>query len=136
MLGNSSPQEEPERLNVLFISVDDLRYQARVFGQREMITPGLDRFADEGVVFSRAYCQVPVCGASRASLLSGARPSRERFVNFYARKDEDLPGKPSIPAWFKEHGYTTRSIGKIYHHNNDDMEAWSFPPVRPQAGVG
>ena len=49
--GLSLPQEEPERLNVLFISVDDLRYQARVFGQREMITPGLDRFADELATF-------------------------------------------------------------------------------------
>ena len=74
--------------------MDDLRLQAPIFGQNEMITPGLQRLADESVVFSRAYCSVPVCGASRASLMSGVRPNENRFFNYYTRKDTDLPDVP------------------------------------------
>jgi arylsulfatase A-like enzyme len=123
--------------NVLFIAVDDLRLQSPLFGQNQMITPGLNRLASEGVSFSRAYCSVPVCGASRASLMSGVRPKQDRFWNYYTRKDRDLPDVPSIAKWFKEHGYTTVSNGKIYHTADDDQEAWSEKPwKRPQVGVG
>ena len=117
--------------NVLFISVDDLRLQAGVFGQSMMKTPALDRLGKEGVVFNRAYCNVPVCGASRASLLSGARPTPTRFRNFKTKKEIDMPEVSSLPKWFKDHGYLTYSNGKIYHHANDDLEAWSEAPFHP-----
>jgi iduronate 2-sulfatase len=52
-----------KRMNVLFIIVDDLRPQLGCYGQKQMITPNIDRIASEGVVFSKSYCQVPVCGA-------------------------------------------------------------------------
>lgn len=123
--------------NVLFIAVDDLRLQSPVFGQNQTKTPGLDRLASEAVVFSRAYCSVPVCGASRASLMAGVRPTAERFRTYFTRKDEDFPDSPSIAKWFKEHGYTTVSNGKIYHFADDDIEAWSEKPWdRPNMGVG
>ena len=99
--------------NVLFIAVDDLRLQSPVYGQEHMVTPGLERLAAQSVVFSRAYVSVPVCGASRASLLSGARPADNRFWDYKARKDVDFPEAPSLPKWFKDHGYTTISNGKI-----------------------
>lgn len=122
--------------NVLFIAVDDLRLQANCYGQEQMITPNIDRLAESGTLFDRAYCSVPVCGASRASLLSGARPTFTRFSTYYTRKDEDLPGVPSLPAWFKQHGYVTISNGKIYHHVDDDPEAWSEEPYLPKSGIG
>jgi iduronate 2-sulfatase len=122
--------------NVLFIAVDDLRLQANVYGQNQMITPSLDRLGNESVVFDRAYCNVPVCGASRASLMSGLKPTSERFVTYYSKKDIDAPEVPSIPMWFKEHGYTTLSLGKIYHHSEDDLSAWSETPYLPTAGIG
>lgn len=126
-----------DRPNILFIAVDDLRLQAPFFGQNEMITPGLQRLADKSVVFSRAYCSVPVCGASRASLMSGVRPNENRFFNYYTRKDVDLPDVPSMAKWFRDHGYTTISNGKIYHHTDDDIEAWSEEPWMPQHdGIG
>ena len=121
--------------NVLFIALDDLRLQSPVFGQNQTKTPGLDRLASEAVVFSRAYCSVPVCGASRASLMAGVRPTAERFRTYFTRKDEDFPDSPSIAKWFKEHGYTTVSNGKIYHFADDDIEAWSEKPWdRPNMG--
>ena len=129
-------KEEPKQPNVLFIAVDDLRPQATLYGHQQMHTPNIDRLGNGGVVFNRAYCSVPVCGASRASLLSGVRPTPNRFVNYYTRKDTDFPNKPSLPKHFKDNGYTTISNGKIYHHADDDSLAWSEEPYIPQVGIG
>ncbi|MFW5757344.1 MAG: sulfatase [Bacteroidota bacterium] len=133
---NENDDQNQKPLNVLFIASDDMRYQANAFGQENMITPGLDRLASEGVTFNRAYCNVPVCGASRASLLSGVRPTQNRFLNYYTRKDNDFPDHPSLPMWFKQHDYKTVSLGKIYHHGDDDIQAWSMPPWDHQQEIG
>lgn len=77
--------------NILFISVDDLRPELGCYGQDYMITPNIDRLADEGVLFEKAFCNYPVCGASRASLMTGLRPTPERFNIYYSRADEDAP---------------------------------------------
>ena len=82
----AAPKKKP---NILFIAVDDLRPQLNCFGHQQMISPNLDRLASEGVIFSRCYCQVPVCGASRASLLSGVRPTRNRFVGYDTWQDKE-----------------------------------------------
>jgi arylsulfatase A-like enzyme len=95
-----------------------------------MITPHIDRLAQEGVLFQRAYCQVPVCGASRASLLTGLHPRPDRFVNYYTRADKDTPGVTDLPAHFKQHGYHTISNGKIYHKQDDNQASW-HDIVRP-----
>ncbi|MBN1125718.1 MAG: sulfatase [Sedimentisphaerales bacterium] len=124
-----SSQKKP---NVLFIAVDDLRPELACFGRKEVISPNLDRLAAEGVIFSRCYCQVPVCGASRASLLTGVRPKRDRFVGFDTWADKDLPGNLSLPRHFHTHGYTTLSLGKIYHHQTDGAGSWSRPAWRPK----
>ena len=129
-------KQAQQKPNVLFIAVDDLRLQANLFGQQQMKTPNIDRLGNSGVAFKRAYCSVPVCGASRASLLSGVRPTPNRFVNYYTRKDTDFPHHPSLPKYFKDNGYTTISNGKIYHHADDDIEAWSEEPYIPQVGIG
>lgn len=131
-----NPHPSKKKPNILFIAVDDLRLQAGIYGQKNMITPALDKLGQQGVVFNRAYCSVPVCGASRASLLSGLRPTTSRFVNYYTKKDNDAPKVPSIPMWFKQNGYTTLSRGKIYHHKDDDLKAWSERPYIPEAGIG
>jgi len=133
---NTESKNSDGQLNVLFIAVDDLRLQAGIYGQSQMITPSIDKFGKEGVVFTKAYCSVPVCGASRASLLSGLRPTPTRFVNYFTKKDIDAPNVPSLPMWFKENGYTTLSRGKIYHHKEDDINAWSEEPYLPKVGIG
>jgi iduronate 2-sulfatase len=117
--------------NVLFIAVDDLRPQLGCYGHSQMISPNIDRLAGEGVVFKRAYCQVPVCGASRGSLMSGVRPTPSRFINHDASVDVDLPDILTLPRHFKDNGYETVSLGKIYHRMGDDLDAWSQPPWRP-----
>ncbi|MFD2727670.1 sulfatase [Hyunsoonleella rubra] len=111
--------------NILFIAVDDLRPELNFYGANHIKSPNLDKLASEGLVFERAYCNVPVCGASRASLLTGMRPTRHRFINYKTRADIDVPDAISLPNLLKQNGYTTISNGKIYHNNEDDGLAWS-----------
>ena len=124
------------RPNVLFIAVDDLRPEMECYGLPKMVTPNLDRLAAMGVRFDQAYCNIAVCGASRASLMKGLRPTPNRFTSYLTRADEDAPDVPSLPFTFKQHGYTTASHGKIYHHRNDDLAAWSEPPAKPDISSG
>ncbi|MBI9072981.1 MAG: sulfatase [Melioribacteraceae bacterium] len=117
--------------NVLFIIVDDLRPELNCYGVDEVKSPNIDKLASEGYLFENAYCQVPVCGASRASILSGLRPERNRFVNYFTWLEKDAPEIPSLPAYFKENGYTTLSNGKIFHHLTDSKDSWSEDPHQP-----
>ncbi len=123
---------EGRRPNVLFLAVDDLRPEMACYGMKQMITPHLDRLAERGVRFDRAYCNIAVCGASRASLMTGLRPTPTRFTSYQTRADEDAPHVLSLPMIFKQHGYHTQSNGKVYHHQNDDANAWSEPSWRPE----
>ena len=123
------------RPNVLFIPVDDLRPQLCCYGRDHVVSPNIDRLADGGVVFTRPYCQVPVCGATRASLLTGVRPNRRRFVTYHTWVDEDLPGALTLPEHFRRHGYVTISDGKVFHHRTDTAgRSWSEAPWHPRTG--
>ncbi len=122
-----------ERPNVLFIAVDDLRPELTSFGADNMVTPNFDRLAKSGVRFHRAYCMVPTCGASRASLMTGIRPAKDRFITFTARADKDAPGVTTLNTHFKNHGYRTISLGKVFHNPADNKSGWSEPPTRPNA---
>ena len=88
LLGVSSQAavaQSQDRPNILVIIVDDLRPEVAAYGDRIARTPNIDRLADTGVLFENAFAAVPVCGASRAALLSGRRPTANRFVRFDAR---------------------------------------------------
>ena len=110
--------------NVLFISIDDLRPELGCYGNQKIQSPHIDALASKGMVFQEAYCQVPVCGASRASLMTGLYPTENRFVTYYSKAEADAAGIPDIPSWFKQQGYTTISNGKIYHDRNDSASSW------------
>ena len=110
--------------NILFIAIDDLRPELGTYGAGHIKSPSIDRLASQGTLFERAYCNIPVCGASRASLLSGIRPGRHRFLGYKTYLDKDYPGVTSLPQHFKNNGYHTISNGKIYHNRDDDEGAW------------
>jgi len=124
--------QTPGKPNVLFIAIDDLRPELGCYGHSHIHSPNIDRLAESGLTFNRAYCNIPVCGASRASIMSGLRPNRTHFLNFACRQDEDVPGVVSLPMHFKNNGYQTVSLGKIYHHQNDGKGSWSETPWFPQ----
>ncbi|MEX0332005.1 MAG: sulfatase [Puniceicoccaceae bacterium] len=120
--------------NVLFIAVDDLRPELGCYGADHMKTPNIDRLASMGTLFKRAYCNVAVCGASRASLMSGIRPTANRFLRHTARQDEQAPDVPSLAEHFRANGYYSISNGKIYHFSADTPESWSEPAWKPDQG--
>ena len=124
--------DSADRPNILFISVDDLRPQLNCYGREQMVTPHMDRLADRGVVFERAYCQAPVCGASRCSLLSGCRPDTTGIHGYRGKISEAMPDVLTMPQHFRNHGYRTVSLGKVYHSADDDPEGWSREPWMPK----
>lgn len=126
-----------ERPNVLFIAIDDLRPELGCYGSPVAVTPNLDALAKQGILFERAYCNIAVCGASRASLLSGMYPiPGKRFLNYLTRLDKDAPGVTTLPQAFKDAGYTTVSNGKIFHHADDtEKRSWSEPAWRPKSST-
>jgi iduronate 2-sulfatase len=108
-----------ERPNVLLLCVDDLRPELKCFGADYIQSPNIDALASRGVAFHRHYVQAPTCGASRFTLLTGryGGPGNGAIFGRAAemRKDPNAV-PPSMPAWFRKHGYTTVSVGKVTHH--------------------
>jgi iduronate 2-sulfatase len=118
-------QQKP---NILFIAIDDLRPELGCYGSTQAKTPHIDKLAASGMRFDRAYCQVPVCGASRASLMTGFLPTSKRFINHQTSADIDAPNAATLPQVLKEAGYTTLSNGKVFHHPEDTgKRSWSEP---------
>ncbi|MBT3278885.1 MAG: sulfatase [Phycisphaerales bacterium] len=111
---------KPKR-NVLFLYVDDLRPELNCYGKSDIVSPGIDKLAEMGVVLNKAYCQFPQCMPSRVSTLSGKYPiKREGLLRQLLPK-----GLPSLPGHFKANGYDAISIGKVYHTNSDDPKSWT-----------
>ena len=114
--------------NVLFLFVDDLRPELPTYGHTQVHAPNIERLAQQSLVFRNAYANVPVCGASRGSLLTGLRPTADRFVGHAARMDRDTPEAVPIFGVLKAEGFRALSIGKVAHVPNDFADFWSEPP--------
>ncbi|WP_258103485.1 sulfatase [Marinoscillum sp. MHG1-6] len=127
----STSEGVPSQPNILFLSVDDLRPQLGYYGNEQMKTPNIDALAKTGVAFMNNYCQVPTCGASRASLLTGVRPKKDRFSMTRTYADKEAPSAITLPEHLKNNGYYTMSGGKIFHSNRDSKKAWSEPAYLP-----
>ncbi len=127
----TGPRNQP--LNILFIAVDDLRPELGCYGKSQVHSPNIDKLADQGFLFERAYCNVPVCGASRASILTGLRPNPTRFLTHKSYINDDAPHVVTMPRHFQNNGYTSLSLGKILHNWQDDaLDSWSEPPWHPR----
>jgi iduronate 2-sulfatase len=117
--------------NVLFIAVDDLKPWVGAYGDKHAKTPGMDRLGREGIVFQNAYCQQAISGATRASLLTGMYPDRTRVWDLVTDIRQVNPNVVTLPQYFKENGYETAGMGKIYHIGSagpgHDGPSWSIP---------
>ncbi len=105
--------------NVLLLCIDDLRPELNCFGKSYIRSPNIDRLAATGLAFHRHYVQAPTCGASRYAMLTGTYgPAGNDALFQRAKRFREHPDAvpPSMPAWFREHGYTTVSVGKVSHH--------------------
>mgnify|MGYP005721848405 FL=1 len=110
--------------NILLLYMDDLRPQLNSYGHEQIISPNIDALANRSVQFTQAYSNVSVCGASRASMLTGMLPTKTRFINYSTRVDIETPSQVTLPRLLKDNGYTTISNGKIYHHLDDRVSDW------------
>lgn len=115
---------QPAKLNVLFLSVDDLRPALACFGDPLARTPNLDRLAARGVRFEQAHCQFPLCNPSRTSLLTGRYPTTTGVMDNLRYFREGLPEAVTLPQHFRANGYVTARVGKIYHGGIDDEASW------------
>ena len=119
--------------NVLFIAVDDLKPLLSCYGESQMITPNIDRLAKMGTVFMNNYCQQAVCAPTRASLLTGQRPDYTRIWDLKTQLRDMVPNVVTLPQYFKENGYTTATIGKMFDQRSVDkgmdVPSWTIPAV-------
>ena len=132
-----------QKPNVLFIISDDLNTCIGPYMEIANHTPQLDRLAAEGVRFSRTYCQFPLCGPSRASLMSGLYPERNGVLHnndqpgSYRAENPSLSQHPSLAGYFREQGYFTARVSKMYHMcvpvcfergepGGDEPDSWDY----------
>ena len=121
------------RPNILFIAVDDLRPEFGAYGFDSIRSPNLDRLAQSGITFRRAYCQQAVCSPSRSSLMTGTRPDTTRVWDLETHFRAALPSVITLGQHFKNNGYFVQGMGKIYHGSLDDAPSWSVPWQTPKA---
>ena len=117
--------------NILFIAIDDLRPALGCYGDPLAKTPYIDQFAKTARQFNHAYVQQAVCGPSRASLLTGLRPDRIRVWHNRNQFRNTIPDHITLPECFKNQGYVTLSLGKIFSGNAAELDprSWSQPEV-------
>lgn len=139
---SSAGQADEPRPNVLFITVDDLRPELGCYGSKHIHSPNIDKLAESGRLFERAYCQQAVCNPSRTSLMTGMRPDSIGVTGNHSHFRSNHPDVVTLPQHFRKHGYRAAAIGKIYHgvfpdgtsntkwDTMGDPQSWSEPAVR------
>jgi iduronate 2-sulfatase len=119
LISNCQKTQVTQKPNVLLICVDDLRPELKSFGADYISSPNIDALAAKGIKFQKHFVNAPSCGPSRYTLLTGQYGPAVNNALF-SRANKINEGKQeidkSMPEWFKTHGYTTVSVGKVSHH--------------------
>lgn len=115
-----------KQLNVLLIVTDDMNNDLGCYGNSVVQSPHIDRLAELGTRFDRAYCQVPLCNPSRVSFLSGLRPDKTQVFTLKHPTRSHLGDWVMLPEYFRKSGYFTAQVGKIYHTKDgfEDPQSW------------
>ena len=120
--------------NVLFIAIDDLKPMLGCYGETQVHSPNIDKLALSGTVFLSNYCQQAVCAPTRASLLTGQRPDYTQIWDLKTLIRDKVPNILTLPQYFRQQGYTTSGIGKVFDSRsvdkNSDEDSWSIPYLK------
>lgn len=128
-------ESSQQKKNVLLICVDDLKPILRCYGDPISVTPNLDKLAEQGVLFEKAYCNQAVCSPSRNALMCSLRPQSLGIYDLATNFRKTAPEAVTLGQFFQKHGYRAESMGKIFHvghGNQDDTASWSVPSFRPK----
>uniref|UniRef100_A0A4X1SVW1 Iduronate 2-sulfatase n=1 Tax=Sus scrofa TaxID=9823 RepID=A0A4X1SVW1_PIG len=134
-----APVSSADALNVLLIIVDDLRPSLGCYGDKLVRSPNIDQLASHSLLFQNAFAQQAVCAPSRVSFLTGRRPDTTRLYDFNSYWRAHAGNFSTIPQYFKQNGYVTVSVGKVFHpgissnHSDDSPYSWSLPPYHPSS---
>ena len=124
--GICAPAAAANRPNVLFIAIDDLNHWVGHLGRHPQTrTPNIDRLAGSGITFTKAYCTAPACNPSRASLMSGQRPSTTGCYNNGQNWRPGIAEDKLLNSHFARAGYRVYGAGKIYHGAADRGGEWT-----------
>ncbi len=115
-------------LNVLLIVTDDMNNDLGCYGNDVVRSPHIDALAKRGMLFERAYCQVTLCNPSRVSFLSGLRPHKTQVYTLQEPTRSHLGDWVMLPEYFRQHGFFTAQLGKIYHTGDgfEDPRSWDL----------
>jgi iduronate 2-sulfatase len=126
---------QSEKMNVLFISSDDLNCNVGVYGHYLVKTPNIDQLAKEGLMFNNAFCNFPLCAPSRASFMTGLYPDQTHLKDLNTLVRERVPDVTTMPQNFMNNGYVSARVGKLFHYGNpgeigtpghDDPPSWNI----------
>jgi iduronate 2-sulfatase len=120
--GHTVNAQDAEKTNVIMVVIDDLRTELGCYGVDAMHSPSIDRFAQKSMLFNHAYAQYPVCNPSRSSFLSGLRPDEVGIISNTVPLRRVQPNLVTLPQLFRENGYFTAGIGKIFHLSVDHAD--------------
>ena len=135
MLGCNTKTEDKvvknQQKNILFIAVDDLKPLLGAYGHKDVKTPNIDKLAANGFVMQNNHCQQAVCGPSRASVLTGKRPDYTQIWDLKTHIRKINPDIVTMPQYFKQQGYETAAVGKIFDFRSvdkgNDSISWTYP---------
>ena len=131
---DKSIAHKSEKLNVLLIIADDLNCDLGAYGNSVVKTPNIDRLAERGVLFENAHSQYPWCGPSRASFMTGMYTNQTKITNNNMHLRNSVPDVITLGQRFRQQGYQSVRIGKIFHYDNpnaigtsgnDDIYSWN-----------
>lgn len=130
---NQNDNPTSKKLNVLLIIADDLNCDLGAYGNLDVKTPNIDRLAERGVLFENAHCQYPWCGPSRASFMTGMYTNQTMITKNNMNLRNSIPDVITLGQRFRQEGYQSVRIGKIFHYDNpsaigtsgnDDIYSW------------